>query len=57
MGVNGAEVDIIVIWAVCEDEGGVGIRRGQVGDLLLLIPFNRFWRHLVEVYSSADSPT
>ena len=57
MGVNGAEVDIIVIWAVCEDEGRVGIHHGQVGDLLLLIPFNRLWRHLVEVYPSAESPT
>jgi hypothetical protein len=30
--VSGAEVDVIVDPAVREDKGGVGIRRGQVGD-------------------------
>jgi hypothetical protein len=54
---EGGLMDIIADTAACEDEGGIGIRRGQVGDLQLLIPFNRLWRHLVEVYSSADSPT
>jgi hypothetical protein len=34
---------LLLIRAVYEDEGGVGIRRGQVGDLLLLIPLNRLW--------------